>query len=598
MYQLFAHATVGLDFGPVILAGVVFLLAIFVAASLFHRVQGKSRVQKLLLDAALENMTQGLCMYAADGRVVLFNEHYRKMIGLPAESLKESTLLDLLVQRKESGEFSGDPESYFAQLTAKVREGKSNSTVLEISHGRTLRLIDKPMQGGGWVTTIEDLTDWQEAQAQIAHMARHDALTDLPNRRLFREELEQALHRVTRNGQVAVLCIDLDNFKDVNDSLGHSLGDELLKEVANRLLRCVRKEGTVCRLGGDEFAILETSRESPQTQVSSLANRVIEVLSAPYSIEGHEIIIGTSIGISVAPGDTSDADLLLKNADMAMYRAKSDGRGTYRFFEPGMDARVRARRLLMLDLRSALSRDEFEVYYQPIYDLAADQIVCFEALVRWNHPLRGMIVPAEFIPIAEETGLIVQIGDWVLRKACMDAAKWSRPANVAVNLSPTQFKNRNLVSSVTSALSASGLAPRRLELEITESVLLQDTEPTLAALLKLHEFGVRISMDDFGTGYSSLSYLRRFPFDKIKIDQSFVGELAPHGDSIAIIRAVAALGKSLGIVTIAEGVETNEQLALLRKEGCTQGQGYLFNAPRPAAEVEKMLSERRLRVVA
>jgi len=283
---------------------------------------------------------------------------------------------------------------------------------------------------------------------------------------------------------------------------------------------------------------------------------------------------------------------------MALYRAKADGRGTYRFFEAGMDARAQARRLLMLDMRAALLRGEFEVYYQPIYDLEADRIICFEALVRWNHPLRGITLPADFIPLAEETGLIVPIGDWVLRKACMDAVSWSQDVCVAVNLSPAQFKNRNLVPSVIAALSASALAANRLELEITESVLLQDSEATLAALHKLREFGIRISMDDFGTGYSSLSYLRSFPFDKIKIDQSFVHELASRGDSMAIIRAVTGLGKNLGIATTAEGVETNEQLALLRAEGCTEVQGYLFSKPRPAADVEDMLSEGRLRVVA
>jgi predicted signal transduction protein with EAL and GGDEF domain len=331
---------------------------------------------------------------------------------------------------------------------------------------------------------------------------------------------------------------------------------------------------------------------------TALAGRIIEAVGAPYIVQGHQMIIGTSIGISVAPDDGSDPDQLLKNADMALYRAKADGRGTYRFFETGMDARAQARRLLELDLRAALLRGEFEVYYQPIHDLNSDQIVCFEALVRWNHPHRGMIQPTDFIALAEETGLIVPIGNWVLRKACTDAAVWSQNVSVAVNLSPAQFKNRDLVPSVIAALSASGLAANRLELEITESVLLQESEATLATLHKLRDFGVRISMDDFGTGYSSLSYLRSFPFDKIKIDRSFVHELASRGDSMAIVRAVTGLGKSLGISTTAEGVETKEQLALLRLEGCTEVQGYLFGQPRPAAEVENMLSKGRLRVVA
>jgi diguanylate cyclase (GGDEF)-like protein len=481
---------------------------------------------------------------------------------------------------------------------AKVREGKSNNTVLEVSARCTLRVVDHPMRGGGWVTTLEDITDWLEAQAQISHMARHDALTNLPNRRLFREQLQQALRRITPNERVAVFCVDLDDFKEVNDSLGHPLGDDLLKEVAHRLSGCVRIRDTVSRLGGDEFAIVQIGGDPQPLEASSLASRLVEVVGAPYDIDGHQVIIGTSIGISVAPDDGCDPDQLLKNADMALYRAKAEGRGTYRFFEAGMDARAQARRLLMLDLRAALLRGEFEVYYQPIYDLETDRIICFEALVRWNHPLRGITPPADFIPLAEETGLIVPIGDWVLRKACKDAASWSQDVCVAVNLSPAQFKNRNLVPSVFAALSASGLAANRLELEITESVLLRDSAAALAALHKFREFGVRISMDDFGTGYSSLSYLRSFPFDKIKIDQSFVQELALRGDSMAIVRAVTGLGKSLGIATTAEGVETNEQLALLRSEGCTEVQGYLFSKPRPAADVESMLSEGRLRVVA
>jgi diguanylate cyclase (GGDEF)-like protein len=415
---------------------------------------------------------------------------------------------------------------------------------------------------------------------------------------LFREQLEQALSHATRKEQVAVLCIDLDHFKDVNDSLGHPVGDDLLKAVASRLGDCVRKSDTVARLGGDEFAIVQVGNESQPSAASALGTRLVESIGAPYEIQGHQVIIGASIGISVAPNDGSEPDQLLKNADMGLYLAKADGRGAFRFFEVGMDARAQARRLMMIDLRAALLRNEFVVYYQPIYDLGTDRIICFEALVRWNHPIRGMVAPLNFIPLAEETGLIVPIGSWVLRKACMDATGWPKDVSVAVNLSPAQFKNHNLVPSIVATLTESGLAPNRLELEITESVLLQDSEATLAALHQLREHGIRISMDDFGTGYSSLSYLRSFPFDKIKIDQSFVHDLAAQGDSMAIIRAVTGLGKSLGIVTIAEGVETSEQLALLRAEGCTEVQGFLFNQPRPAADIEKMLSKERMDDVA
>ncbi|MHB8884612.1 MAG: bifunctional diguanylate cyclase/phosphodiesterase [Methylovirgula sp.] len=578
-------------------AAAIIGLCLFVVLSDRHS-KTKLLHQKILVDAALENMSQGLCMYDADGRIVLSNEHYARMVGWPQGSLEGRLLRDLLRQRKALNEFDGDPDAYVAQLIAKMAEGVPASASLEVGDGRMFRLVDHPMHGGGWVTTIEDITEWREAQTQIAHMARHDALTNLANRRMFREQLEQALRRVRRNEQVGVLCIDLDQFKDVNDSLGHPVGDELLKQVAARLNGCVRSVDTVARLGGDEFAIVQIGREPQPLDAAALAARIVEIVSAPYETLGHRITIGASIGISVAPDDGSDPDQLLKNADMALYRAKADGRGIYRFFEAGMDARAQARRQILEDLRIALVRDEFEVCYQPIYDLAADKVICFEALLRWNHPTRGNVSPTDFIPIAEETGLIVTIGDWVLRKACADAAGWPPDVDVAVNLSPAQFRNRKLVSSIISALSESGLAANRLELEITESVLLNDSAATLEALHKLREHGVRISMDDFGTGYSSLSYLRSFPFDKIKIDQSFIHELALHGGSMAIVRAVTSLAKSLGIKTTAEGVETNEQVALLRTEGCNQVQGYLFSVPQPAAEVAKMLATQRARGVA
>jgi diguanylate cyclase (GGDEF)-like protein len=481
-----------------------------------------------------------------------------------------------------------------------VAAAKAGETLTRVvtRNDRSIRVVDQPMKGGGWVATFEDITEWQQAQEQIAHMARHDALTNLPNRTLFRDQLEKALRLAKRSDQLAVLCLDLDHFKEINDSLGHPVGDTLLKEVARRLGECITEDDTVARLGGDEFAIVQFCRDCDPSAVALLASHIVETISVPYNIGGHQLVVGVSIGISLAPEDGKNPDELLKKADLALYRAKADGRGTYRFFETGMDARAQARRLLELDLRAALPRDEFEVYYQPIRDVARDRVVAFEALVRWNHPLRGMIAPVNFIPLAEETGLIVPLGDWVLRRACADAVGWSRDVDVAVNLSPVQFKNPNLVSSVKAALQASGLPAHRLELEITESVLLQNSEATLAVLHELRAFGVRISLDDFGTGYSSLSYLRSFPFDKIKIDRSFISELAIRDDSMAIVRAVTGLGKSLGIVTTAEGVETEAQLDLLRLEGCTQVQGYLFSAPRPAAEVEGMLSRPRARIVA
>ena len=486
----------------------------------------KLRGQKILLDTALENMSQGLCMFNAEGRIVLFNDRYRQMMDLPAERLQGLSLLDLFKHRKTTGDFDGDPKEFFDRVMNGVSEGKWDTKIMESSIGRVLRVADRPMQGGGWVATFEDITEWRKAEAQISHMARHDPLTDLPNRALFREELEQALRHVRRDEQIAVLCLDLDHFKDVNDSLGHPIGDDLLRAVACRLTECIRDTDTLARLGGDEFAIVQVGSHQQPAEASVLASCLVEIISVPYDIDGHQVVIGVSIGVSITPTDGTEPDQLLKNADMALYRSKADGRGTYRFFEAAMDARAQSRRMLELDLRAALVRGEFELYYQPIQEIRTGQIVAFEALVRWNHPQRGMIAPNDFIPVAEQTGLIIPLGEWVLRTACAEAATWSQDVRVAVNLSAVQFKSRNLIAAVIGALSASGLSSGRLELEITETVLMGNG--TLAILHDLRNIGVRVSMDDFGTGYSSLSYLRSFPFDKIKIDQSFIGDLATH----------------------------------------------------------------------
>jgi diguanylate cyclase (GGDEF)-like protein len=536
-------------------------------------------------------MSQGLCMFDANGRILLVNDRYGAMMGRSNIPLRGRLLSDVLRDQKLNGDWDGDPDQFVADVMAEAGAGNTVTKIVTRNE-RSIRIVDQPMKGGGWVATFEDITEWQQAQERISHMARHDALTNLPNRTLFREQLEKGLRLARRNDQLAVLCLDLDHFKDINDSLGHPIGDALLKAVALRLGECVTENDTVARLGGDEFAIVQFCGDSDPSTVTALASLVVEQVAAPYDIGGHQLVIGVSIGISLAPEDGKNPDELLKKADLALYRAKADGRGTYRFFETGMDARAQARRLLELDLRKALQRHEFEVHYQPIRDVARDRIVACEALVRWNHALRGLIAPVNFIALAEETGLIVPIGEFVLRQACADAAGWPQDVSVAVNLSPVQFKNPNLVSSVKAALEASRLDAHRLELEITETVLLQNSAATLAVLHELRALGIRISLDDFGTGYSSLSYLRSFPFDKIKIDRSFVSDLATREDSMAIVRAVTGLGKSLGIITTAEGVETDAQFDLLRREGCTQAQGYLFSAPRPAAEVEKILAER------
>jgi diguanylate cyclase (GGDEF)-like protein len=407
--------------------------------------------------------------------------------------------------------------------------------------------------------------------------------------------MAQAINRTTRGESLAVLCLDLDRFKRVNDSLGHPTGDALLRAVTERMQTCVRATDTIARLGGDEFAIIQVGAQQPN-DATVLATRLIKALGQSFEIDGHEIVVGTSIGIAVAPTDGNEPNQLLRNADMALYRAKADGGGAYHFFHPEMDAQMEARRILELDLRKALVAGEFEVYYQPLIDSHTNQVTGFEALVRWNHPKRGLVPPAEFIPLTEEIGLIIPLGEWVLREACVQATSWPSKLSVSVNLSPAQFRNRTLVLSVISALGSSGLPANRLELEITETVLLQDSAATLEALHQLRELGVRIAMDDFGTGYSSLSYLRSFPFDKIKIDRSFVGELGKNNDGLAIIRAVTGLGISLGMTTTAEGVETTEQLDLLRAEGCSQVQGYLFSPPRPAKEIPALLQKLGLRV--
>jgi diguanylate cyclase (GGDEF)-like protein/PAS domain S-box-containing protein len=443
------------------------------------------------------------------------------------------------------------------------------------------------------LVAIVDVTARKQAEARIAYMAHHDALTGLPNRVLFRQRLDDALARLRRAGGapgLAVHCLDLDHFKSVNDTLGHPVGDLLLKAVAERLGRCVGEEALVARLGGDEFAVIQPIEAGPNA-AGALASRLIAVVAAPYDVQGHDVVIGASIGIALAPEDGDTADVLLRNADMALYRAKAEGRGTSHFFEPEMDRQIQARRSLELDLRKAFVSGEFELFYQPLVNLGSNAVTACEALLRWRHPERGMISPMDFIPLAEEIGLIVPLGEWVLRQACAQAATWPGEIKVAVNLSPAQFRSRGVVQAVMSALAHSGLAPQRLELEITESVLLGETDANLATLHRLREIGARISMDDFGTGYSSLSYLRSFPFDKIKIDRSFVRELAERPDCVAIVRAVAGLGASLGIATTAEGVETPEQLDRLRREGCTEVQGFLFSPPLPAGEIMRLMPE-------
>jgi diguanylate cyclase (GGDEF)-like protein len=445
---------------------------------------------------------------------------------------------------------------------------------------------NQPTAGGGWVAMHEDITERQRAEAKVAHMARHDALTDLPNRAYFSEETEKLLAGM-RSGAAPfnVFLFDLDLFKSVNDSLGHPIGDELLKAIAQRLHNLALGTGRIARVGGDEFAVLQAEEGDARENAIVLAKRLQSVLEAPYRIEGHQIVIGISIGIALAPDHGTSQNELLKNADLALYRAKS-GRLGYQIYEPEMDTEARLRHELAIDLRDALAQQQFVLHYQTIIDVPNGSICAAEALVRWKHPRLGQLGPDKFIPIAEELGLIIPIGEWVLRQACRDAVAWPDHVKVAVNLSPLQFRSGNLLNDLTSALVDSGLPPRRLELEITESVLLEATSENLAVLHQLKATGVAIVLDDFGTGYSSLSYLRMFPFDKIKIDRSFVAEFSSRADCAAIVCAVAGLGRSLQLDTTGEGVETAEQFALLRAAGCTQVQGFLFDRPVPASALD------------
>ena len=490
---------------------------------------------------------------------------------------------DEWISHKESLQHAGD--AYQSRNWRHIKADGSEIHVLTFGRRVTFEGRD------GYLVAIVDITERRKAEARIAYMAHHDGLTDLPNREFYQDRLRHALDQGKGAGRrVAVLCLDLDLFKNVNDSFGHPMGDRLLRLVADRLRSQLRGNNLAARLGGDEFALILETDVTPK-DVSDFASRLIEVLSESYEIDGIEAVIGASIGIALSPGDGTSSEELMRNADMALYRAKSDGGGTHRFFEREMDRLAQKRREMEVDLRHAFANGEFELHYQPLVDIAADRISGFESLLRWRHPEKGMISPADFIPVAEDIGLIVSMGEWVLREACSEAAKWPADVKVAVNLSPVQFRGRNLVQAVISALAHSGLSPLRLELEITESVFLAETEANLAILHQLRALGVSISMNDFGTGYSSLSYLRSFPFDKIKIDRSFVKDLVERPDCLAIVRAISGLGRSLNITTTAEGVETTDQLERLRIEGCNEVQGFLFSAPKPASEIGALLSK-------
>jgi len=540
-------------------------------------------------DTAVNNMHQGLCMYDQASRIVVANRRFTELFGLADDSIGPGlAYADVTAMVVAGGIVTpADMESLREQRRQLIANRSRTTFKWDLANGRTLMLTHQPMDSG-WLTTYEDITERSASEARISYMTHHDALTNLPNRVLFRENLEHALAFTRRGHALALHCLDLDQFKAVNDTLGHPIGDDLLRAVAGRLRDILRETDSLARLGGDEFAIVQSAIESP-ADATELASRLIEMIEVPFEIDGHQIVIAASIGIAFAPEDGMDADQLLKCADLAMYRAKLDGRGVYRLFQAEMDAAMQVRRVLELELRQALSGGQLELFYQPQIDLQTRRVGGFEALLRWRHPKMGLVAPNRFIALAEETGMIVSIGEWVLREACAAAAHWPDALKIAVNVSAVQFKSRNLVGAVVAALRDSGLPANRLELEITESVMLHDTDATLATLHQLRDLGVQIAMDDFGTGYSSLSYLRRFPFDRIKIDQSFIRELGKQDDCIAIVRAVVTLGRDLGMAITAEGVETRQQLAMLERVGCGEIQGYLFSRPVPEATVIELL---------
>ena len=563
--------------------------AVSKVAGTLQDVTERRRIEQQL-DMALNNLTQGVCFFDGARKLILANRRYAEIYGLSTDTIRPGTTLEQIVEcRVKAGTFPNmNAEEYLAWRASVATSDQPNDTVVELKSGQIISIHHRPMPDGGWVATHEEITERRQAERRLAHMARHDALTGLPNRVVFREYMEQELGRRTRSDSLAVLCLDLDHFKYVNDTLGHAAGDALLCAVAERLTKNVRSEDIVVRLGGDEFAIVQIGVDQPG-QATALAMRLIEILSQPFALQDHRVAIGTSVGIAFSPANEADADTLLKHADMALYRAKASGRGSFCFFDSAMNSEAQARHTLESGLRMALANGEFELFFQPILHAHSEALIRFEALLRWRHPQRGLIGASQFISLAEEIGVIIPIGVWVLREACRIAATWPNDIAVAVNLSSMQLKNANLAEAVSGALEASGLPPGRLELEINETVLLQNTTATLEPLRQLQAIGLRISLDDFGTGYSSISSLRIFPFDKIKIDQSFVRDLDSEREAAAIVHAIVDLGSALGMLVTAEGVETPEQLRMLRAESCQEVQGYLFSKPVSAAEVPALI---------
>jgi diguanylate cyclase (GGDEF)-like protein len=571
--------------------GLILTLLVLLHNKMLRRTHRDLNTQNERFDAALNNMSQALCMVDSEQRLIVCNRRYTELFALPPSAVEPRTPISNIMKLITTNDDGMGKLGSAIGLKQEVliREGIPGAFVSENGIDQSIAVSHRPMPDGGWVATYEDITERRVADARIAHMAHHDALSGLANRVLFREKLEDEVGRLERTGGwLAILCLDLDHFKNVNDTLGHPAGDLLLQIVAQRLRGCVRDGDTVARLSGDEFAILQPSLEQPQ-HAQALAERIIKVLCAPYNVGGHRVVISVSAGIALAPVDGYDADDLLKKADVALYRAKANGRSCYCFFEPEMEAQLQARLTMEADLRDALEKQQLELFYQPLFDLVKNKVCGFEALLRWHHPTQGLVSPDLFIPVAEHTGLIIPIGEWVVRQACKDASGWPNDIRVSVNLSPLQFLNPKLIEVVAGILSELEFHSDRLEFEVTESVMLQDSELVLSSLHDLRGMGLTIALDDFGTGYSSLSYLRRFPFDKIKIDKSFIMALTGERDSTAFVDAIVNIASSLGMRVTAEGVETAEQLAHVRQAGCAIAQGYYFGRPQPGDHVLDLL---------
>jgi diguanylate cyclase (GGDEF)-like protein/PAS domain S-box-containing protein len=543
------------------------------------------------LDTVLEHVPAPIAVKDARTlRIVHINRAAEAFMGLPRAAMIGHSVRELFPDENATAFEAKETETLGAG-EAMVEDGVLLHTP---GNGSRLAIITRVAIPGAdgapqyLLSMIEDVTERRRAEQRVSYMASYDVLTDLPNRAQFTEQLAKAMRAATRGGsRAAVLCIDLDHFKEVNDSLGHAAGDKLLRTVANRMRQCVRADDTLARLGGDEFAVIQSGVRQPR-DAELLARRLLDSIREPVELDGQQVFVGMSVGIAFSTPGIDEGELV-KQADMALYEAKATGRGGFSVFAPEMDVRQRERRALEQDLRAAIGTDQIQLHYQPQVDLATGAIVGAEALMRWNRPGHGPVPPDSFIPIAEDTGLIGPLGVWLLGEACREATRWPEHLLIAVNFSPVQFRQNGLLGAVKDALAATGLDPRRLELEVTERILLHDTEETLAILAALRALGVRLAMDDFGTGYASLGYLQKFRFDKIKIDRSFVKNLATDPNASAIVRAVVGLSESLGMCTNAEGVEEEEQADLLRAHGCMEAQGYRFWRPMPAAELRELV---------